>query len=166
MTPRLPGLLSPIVEEFRHGRNRHKFSIRSQLIFLVLVAATPLLILSAVMFWRDVQLQRKSREQGMRDTVRALSLAVDREVGKARATLETLAASPYLDSEDFKSFYELSSRVADQHKDSWIVLFDRTGQQIINTRQRFGSALPNALRDTVESPAAKSDGLSSGTASS
>ena len=165
MTPRLPKLFASLVEAFLRGRKRHRFSIRSQLIFLVLVGAAPLLILSAVMFWRDLQLQRKSREQGMRDTVRAFSLAVDREVGMARAMLETLAASPYLDSRDFKSFYELSSRVADQHKGCWIVLFDRTGQQIINTRQRFGSALPNTLRDAVERPAAKRDGLSLGTAS-
>lgn len=165
MRPRLPRFFSSIVKNFLSGRNPRGFSIRSRLIFLVFAGVLPLLILSAVMFWRDVQLHRESREHGMRDTVRALSLAVDREVGKAGAILVTLAASPYLDSGDFKSFYELSSRVAEEHKGSWIVLFDSSGQQIINTRRRFGSALPNTLRDAVDSPAAKRDDLSLGAAS-
>jgi hypothetical protein len=50
----------------------------------------------------------------MKDTARALSLALDRDVGKLHAVLETLAASPSLDSRDFKSFNELALRATEQ----------------------------------------------------
>jgi PAS domain S-box-containing protein len=127
--------------------NQRRFSLRTQLVLLVLAVVLPLLVLTAVMFWRDVQLQRAALERGMKDTARALSLALDREVGKLHAVLETLAASPYLDSRDFKSFNELVLRATEQRKDSWVVLFDRSGQQIINTLQPFGASLPNILRE-------------------
>ena len=52
----------------------------------------------------------------MRDTARALSLAVNREIGRLRAMAETLAASAFLDSKDFSGFYELSSRIAKERK--------------------------------------------------
>ena len=74
--------------------NQRRFSLRTQLVLLVLAVVLPLLVLTAVMFWRDVQLQRAALERGMKDTARALSLALDREVGKLHAVLETLAASP------------------------------------------------------------------------
>jgi PAS domain S-box-containing protein len=142
--------------------NRHnprRFSLRTQLVLLVLAAVLPLLVLTAVMFWRDVQLQRAVLERGMKDTARALSLALDREVGKLHAVLETLAASPHLDSKDFKSFNELVLRATEQRKDSWVVLFDRSGQQIINTLQPFGASLPNILREAMKSPEKTEKGL-------
>ena len=47
----------------------------------------------------------------MRNTARALSLAVDREVGSVLAVGQTLAACPDIDVRDFKSFYHLSAMI-------------------------------------------------------
>jgi PAS domain S-box-containing protein len=136
-----------------------RFSLRTQLVLLVLAVVLPLLALAAVMFLRDVQFQRAAVERGMKDTARALSLALDREVGKLHAVLETLAASPSLDSRDFKSFNELALRATEQRKDSRIVLFDRSGQQIINTLRPFGASLPNILQEARKSPEATEGSL-------
>ena len=122
-----------------------RFSLRTQLVLLVLAVVLPLLVLAAVMFLRDLQFQRAALERGMKDTARALSLALDRDVGKLHAVLETLAAAPSLDSRDFKSFNELALRATEQHQGSRIVLFDRSGQQLINTLRPFGASLPNIL---------------------
>ncbi len=97
------------------------------------------------------------------ETAPALSLAVDREIGQVREVLETLAASPYLDSQDFKAFYELSSRAAKEHNDSSIVLLDRSGQQITNTLRPFGAPLPSAVQHAKEPPADDIDQLPQGT---
>ena len=86
--------------------DRH-LSIRSHLILLVVAALLPVLVFAGIMFWQHVELQRATVDQGMRDTARALSLAVDREIGQVREVLETLAASPYLDSQDLKLFMSL-----------------------------------------------------------
>lgn len=71
--------------------------LRVYLLVLVLVAVVPLLAFSAVMFWHNFDLQRDAIERGQRETARALSLAVDCEIGIVRGILETLAASQYLD---------------------------------------------------------------------
>ena len=135
------------------------FFVRTQLVLLVLGVVLPLLVLAAIMFLRDVQLQRAALERGMKDTARALSLALDREVGKVHAILETLAASAYLDSSDFKSFNELALRATEQREGSRIVLFDSSGQQIINTLRPFGAPLPNILEEARKSPEATEGAL-------
>ncbi len=142
--------------------DRH-LSIRSHLILLVVAALLPVLVFAGIMFWQHVELQRATVDQGMRDTARALSLAVDREIGQVREVLETLAASPYLDSQDFKAFYELSSRAAKEHNNSPIVLLDRSGQEITNTLRPFGVPLPSAVQHAKEPPADDIDHLPQGT---
>src|SRR5215813_2706803 len=82
-------------------------SVRTHLVVLVLAPLLPLLFFAALMFWRDVQLRRDAVQRGMRDTARALSLAVDREIGSILAVAQTLAASPHLNSQDFKGFSDL-----------------------------------------------------------
>lgn len=129
------------------SNDKRRLSIRSHLILLVLATLLPVLIFAGIMFWQHVELQRAAVDRGMRDTARALSLAVDREIGQVLAILETLAASPYLDSKNLKAFYDLSSRAATARTGSWIVIFDRSGQQITNTLRPFGEPLPNTRRE-------------------
>jgi signal transduction histidine kinase/ActR/RegA family two-component response regulator/PAS domain-containing protein len=127
--------------------------LKWHLIALVLAALLPVLIFSGLMFRRQVDLQRDAVLRGMLDTARALSLAVDQEIGIMRATLETLANSSYLDARDFKSFYDLCAQaVAWDPQNRRIILFDRSGQQIINTSRPFGQPLPNSLREPVPQP--------------
>jgi len=93
----------------KHGFRRagDQRSVRTHLILLVLAAVLPLLIFGALMIWQHGQLRYAAVEQGMRDTARALSLAVDREIGASKAVLETLAQSSHLDASDFAGFYRL-----------------------------------------------------------
>jgi PAS domain S-box-containing protein len=153
--------VAPVIEVFRR-KPRQAFSVRIHLVILVLAAVLPLLVLAALLFWRDVQLRHDAIERGMRNTARALSLAVDREVGSILAVAQTLAACPDLDTRDFKSFYHMSAMAAETLKGGWVVLFDPSGQMIINTREPFGVPLPNPLQDSSESPVNKQDNLPMG----
>ena len=123
--------------------------LRSHLIVLVLAALLPLLIFTFEMFRQKARLQHEAVERGMRDTVRALSLAVDREIGAVRAILETLAESPHLDTGNLRSFYEICRRAVANRKESRLILFDRSGQQLMNTARPFGTPLPNLFRDSA-----------------
>src|SRR5438034_3805182 len=107
--------------------------LRSHLVILALGAALPLLIFSIVIVRQESQDQRAVLDRGMRNTVRALSLAVDGEVKASRAVLETLAASAYLDTGDLKAFYDLCARTVEGHKNAYIILFDPSGQQLVNS---------------------------------
>jgi len=122
--------------------------LRSHLVVLVLVAVIPLLIFSIAMLRQEAEDQRALLEQGMRNTVSALSLAIDGEVKASQAILETLAASAYLDTGDLKAFYQLCARTIEGRTTAYIVLFDRSGQPLLNSSRPFGSALPNPLLAT------------------
>ena len=123
--------------------------LRSHLMVLVLAALLPVLIFTFVMFRQKARLQHEAVERGMRDTARALSLALDREIGAVRAVLETLAESPHLDTGDLRSFHEICRRALVNRKESRLILFDRSGQQLMNTARPFGTSLPNPFQDAA-----------------
>jgi signal transduction histidine kinase/CheY-like chemotaxis protein len=120
--------------------------LRSHLVILALGAALPLLIFSIAIVGQESDDERTLLEQGMRDTARALSLAIDGEIKASLSMLETLAASAYLDTGDLKAFYELSVRAIEERKNEYIILFDPSGQQLVNSSRPFGTPLPNPLR--------------------
>jgi len=119
--------------------------LRGHLVTLVLGALTPVLIFSVVMvilFWRE---ERRAIEQGMRETARALVVAIDREVNGSIIAMEALATSRALDGGDLGEFHEQAARVA-HSRPAWraIVLLDPGGRQLINTVVPFGRPLPAA----------------------
>src|SRR5947207_1153970 len=118
---------------------------------LVLAAVLPLLAFSAVMgvvFWRQ---QRAAYDERHLERVRALAMALDRELeGHARA-LQVLALSTALKNGDLHAFYERAQRVrAEQSVWDAVILTDTTGAQVINTRRPFGVPLPRtAIGDAL-----------------
>jgi signal transduction histidine kinase len=118
--------------------------LRSHLIILVVAALVPVLIFAGVMIVAFGREQQRSVENGLLDTARALSLAVDRELLVWIGILETLASSEFLDSGDLKNFYNEALRVQEARKDlETIVLADPARKQLLNVRRPFGSALPD-----------------------
>ena len=119
--------------------------LRSHLVVLVLVAVIPLLAFSVLMLRQEAEDQRAVLDQGMRTTVRALSVAIDGEVKASQAILETLAASTELDRGDLKAFHRLCVRAIEGRTNAYIILFDRSGQPLVNSSRPFGTPLPNPL---------------------
>ncbi len=85
--------------------------------------------------------QQAAYQQSVRETVHALALVVDKELARREEVLRSLAAFPALDRGDLQGFYEMARRLAPRW-DSVIVLADKTGQQLLNTRRPFPSAAP------------------------
>ena len=122
--------------------------LRTYLGALVLAALVPLLVFAALIVRQDVLERQQILKRGMQDTAHALSLAIDGEVRSSLAVLETLAGSPYLDQGDLKSFHEVATRAASRRKGSYLILFDASGQALVNSSRPFGTALPNPLAGT------------------
>jgi hypothetical protein len=66
---------------------------------------------------------------------------VDRELASAISALKVLATSDHLTRGDFGAFYE-QAKSAIISDGAWIVLFDETAQQLVNTGFPLGSKLP------------------------
>jgi signal transduction histidine kinase/CheY-like chemotaxis protein len=122
--------------------------LRSHLIVLVLAAVAPLLAFAVFIVVQDLKQQREILDRGMRDTVRALSSAIDGEVNTSLALLETLAAAAALDGGDLKTFHQICVRAMQARKRAYVTLFDVSGKPRVNSSRPFGAALPNPLRGT------------------
>ncbi len=100
-------------------------TIRFHLIVFVLISVLPVLAFSGVMtvlFWRQ---QRAAFEQLFLERVRAMSIALDREVEGYTSALRVLTHSAYLRSGDLAGFYAQAARVrAEQPTWATIVLTD------------------------------------------
>ena len=118
--------------------------IRSHLLLLVLGAMLPVLAFSAVMgivFWRQ---QREAFEARFLERVRAMAVALDRELeGHVRA-LQVLGHSPRLAGGDLRGFYAEAGRVREaQQTWSTVLLTDPAGGEVFDVRRPFGAALPH-----------------------
>jgi signal transduction histidine kinase/CheY-like chemotaxis protein len=122
--------------------------LRSHLVVLVLAAAVPLLVFAGLIVRQDLAERREVVDRGMRETVRALSLAVDGEVKTSLAVLETLAASPFLDRADLGAFYEICARAMQSRRGAYVVLFDISGKALLNSSRPYGAPLPNPVIGT------------------
>ena len=75
-------------------------------------------------------------------TAQALMLAVDGELGAARAALEVLATAPELKLDDLATFHRRASELIRQLSGNNIVLTGQSGQKLVDTFVPFGEPLP------------------------
>ena len=116
--------------------------LRTHLILLTLATVVPVVLFAVGLIVYLTQAERSSLERGMRDTARALALALDRDVNDIKTGVEALTASRYLDSPpDLAHFYEEAATVS-KGFGAWAVLSDPSGRQLLNTSRPFGAELP------------------------
>ena len=90
--------------------------------------------------------QENLLRQGQRsrqETAHALAMAVDGELQKAIGILSTLRASEAMRTGDWAEV-DRQGRTVLAHPNAWLVVQDRAGQQLVNTRLSAGSPLLNA----------------------
>jgi signal transduction histidine kinase len=116
--------------------------LRTHLILLTLAAVVPVVLFAVGLIVYQTRLERSSLERGMRDTARALALALDRDVNDIKTGVQALAASRYLDGRgDLAHFYEEAATVS-KGFGGWAVLSDPSGRQVLNTSRPLGAELP------------------------
>ncbi|WP_280152930.1 ATP-binding protein [Piscinibacter sp. XHJ-5] len=115
-------------------------TLRARLLLLVLAVLLPTAGLVLWVVSSAYLREAESSQQRLRETVRALSLVVDREFDKRAAVARTLASSPAIAAGDWQAFHA-QARAATQDTGSWIVLVDHD-DQLLNTSVPFGTPLP------------------------
>ena len=120
---------------------RWRLKVRSYLVILVLAALVPVVTFATIAVARLARLERHTAEQGMRETARALALALDREIASARATLLILVASAHLRTGDLAAFHR-QCLDALSLRGTWITLSEPSGRQVLNTLRAPGAPLP------------------------
>jgi PAS domain S-box-containing protein len=128
---------APGVASRRHHRS---MTLRARLLLLVLAVLLPTAALVLWIVSAAYLREADSAQRQLRETVRALSLVVDREFDKRAAIARTLASSPAIAAGDWRAFYE-QARAATHDSGNWVVLVDHD-DQILNTSVPFGTPLP------------------------
>jgi signal transduction histidine kinase len=123
------------------GRAR-SISIRALLTRVVLAAALPVWLASALLLYEVHADRRALIERDAGATARAVMVAVDRELASAMATAQALAVSPYFLSDDLGAFYVQANVTLPSSAGNVLALSDAAGQQVLNTLRRYGEPLP------------------------
>ena len=122
-------------------REKRPIRLRTYIILLIVVTLVPISVFGAFLGLLNPIREREAIRQGMSDTARALSLAVDRQARIAIASLQALATSPSLVDGDYVSFRTQVERFLTSHE-GWISVVDPTGQQHLNTKLDPATPLP------------------------
>lgn len=117
-------------------------SIRVVLVRLVLGVLAPMLVVVAAFGIWNIQLQRETVNSNLLDTARSLALNIDRDLDTVQASLRTLALSANLQAGDLAAFHGQAIEAAKPFG-GWIILVERGGRQLVNTRLPYGSTLPD-----------------------
>jgi len=122
--------------------------LRTHLILLTLATVVPVVLFAIGLIVYQTRVERSALERGMRDTARALALALDRDVNDIKTGVETLAASRYLDGRaDLAHFHEEAATVS-KGFGAWAVLSDPSGRRLLDTSRPAGAG---PLRPTAAS---------------
>jgi signal transduction histidine kinase len=123
--------------------NKRPATVRSILLWLVLVCLFPGVIGSSAILYISYRSERAQLERDTIQTARALMQAVDAELTRAEAAALALSTSGYLVSRDFGAFYAQAKDLLQRTElGSNFVLSDASGQQLVNTVRPFPGPLP------------------------
>jgi signal transduction histidine kinase len=123
--------------------------IRTRLLLLVLAILVPAFLCAALGIAYSFHASQEFHRKTLRETARALSLVLERELARREAVLHTLAASPALDQGDLDTFYRHAAPIA-ATADVAIFLSTADGTQLLNTRLPYGAPLPRMLPVALE----------------
>ena len=115
--------------------------IRTQLLLMAAAILIPVIVASGLALAKIREDGRQTALRGLSETARATALIVDREMQGSLSALKALGSSPNLENRDFKAFYSQAAAF-NQPGDSWTVLFDDKGTEIVNTAVNYSAPLP------------------------
>ena len=118
-------------------------SVRAYLIALVVTCMMLATIGFGVLLWEARENARRDVAGQARETAQALSQAVDAELQRAEGILRALAASDAVRNRRWGAV-ERQARAAFADPNAWIIVQDRQGRQLVNTRLPAGARLPQA----------------------
>jgi signal transduction histidine kinase/CheY-like chemotaxis protein len=144
--PSMAGHLSK--DSVAPGSRPRAWSLRARLMVLVLASLAPAIVSAGLLIWSGYRQQRELVEQQIMATARALSLVVDRDLGKNGVLLRALSASPALAKGDWAAF-DAEARAATAGTATSISVVGPDGYLVVSTRAPPGVKPPRTTPQAV-----------------
>ncbi len=109
---------------------------------VVLAVALPMALLTAGVIWRLDRQARDTQRQSLDYAARSISGALDAHFARHIALGRFLAMSPALLADDLTAFRQEAERAFPDVSETWVVVADKEGRQILNLRSPPGQPLP------------------------
>lgn len=137
----------------RSGVTVRSFPLRIHLIALALAAGLPTAILTGVLLFRSINLDRAALENRLIQVAEDLANDLDRDLDRHLTVLRTLAALPSLTAEDWPAFYAQAKGAVEGK--GYVLVIDSSLRQLVNTRLPYGQAPritgdPETARHVIE----------------
>ena len=123
-----------------------ELSTRSYLFVLVAAILLPVAAFAGYVLARYAEGERSRVQAEAIHTAERIAAAVDRELEGLESALQALSTGRSFGERAFNRFYERAAEIRRVSK-AEIILKDATGQQLLNTRVPFGTALPRSLQE-------------------
>ena len=109
---------------------------------LILVCLLPALIGGGIMIYMEYERGRTQQQASVVLTVRDKLDAVDAQLAQAELFAQALATDGALTRQDFAAFHQRSVLLGKSDLDRNIILYDASGQQLLNSNTPYGERLP------------------------
>lgn len=121
------------------GRN---WSIRTRITLLVLALAAPLNLLAIGVIWELARQEHATRYSELQYAARTVASGLDAYLSRHIALAEALAKSPALLDDDLSLFRNEAERAFPDTSETWLLVADLKGKQIMNLLARPRQPLP------------------------
>ena len=128
------------------ARTRGRFSLRTQLNVFAAIILVPALVFAGVLTLWSARVERLHLEDNANSEARAVTAVIERNIAFLQITLEALASSPSLESENFNAFFSQATEVS-RKINLQIALRDvHSHQRVLDTAFPFGFPLSGGMR--------------------
>jgi two-component sensor histidine kinase len=131
-----------VTSEIRRGAPKTGRHLRTHLLWLTLACSIPIVVTACVLGFFFVAHEYERAETTVDERIRLMKNALELRVGNIIEDLQVLASAPALQDDNLALFHAYAVRANDTFGGNGIVLVDRSGQQVVASRQAFGAPLP------------------------
>jgi PAS domain S-box-containing protein len=122
-------------------RIKQGLSLQGYLLLNVVAILIPGLVFAAILFSRFYNSELARVDEDLQGKALELALTLDRDLQGQQYTLQALSVGQALANRNFEVFHRQASRVR-AFTGIDVLLRDRSGQQLVNTRVPYGTVLP------------------------
>ena len=122
-------------------RRKLGLSLQGYLVLVAVAVLVPVLVFATVVFWRYADSELARVDEDLQGHAREVALTIDRDLQGLQHTLQTLSIAQLIRTRNFSAFHGQATRIRN-FTGVDILLRDRNGQQLMNTRVPYGTPLP------------------------